>query len=622
MSLEELEKKLYKKDSKFEKRPEAPTIFEPGKEPKTERKEEMWRPELSQKRPLSKKQKIIIFSIIGFILVAIIVSIILYLRFTAFIKTDVVLRIYGPKEIISGAESSYELILKNKTKVALKDAKLLFTFPEDSESKEGIKIEKQVGDILSNQEKRLKFNARIFGAKDEIKILKAKLFYIPENINSVFENEVEFKVKIILVPIVFNFNLPQRAANDKDFEMSLNVVNNSNASFNNIMIKIDYPLGYKFVNANIMPIFSNDTWFFENLAAGEQKTIKIIGRVSGADGEIKDFSVKLGRLKDKTISLIYIEQRAGIKISSSLLSIFTTVNNSRDLVVDAGDTLKYKIRYKNTTDANISNVIVKANLDSKILDLSTLDISFGYFDFKQNAVLWTAASVPDFKILGPQKEGELSFSVKVKPLFSIKTSSDKNFTIKTIVQIDASGAPASYSGVPVGSEDILELKANSIVQINAVGYYKNNTIPNSGPIPPRVGQKTTYTIFWQIINYSNDLEMVEVEGVLPPNVIWQDRFLPNNEKLSYDRSSSKIIWSIDRLIAGTGITLPVRQIAFQVAIVPSPDQIGQELYLLSDIKIKAKDAFTGSELISTTKDITTRLTNDPFVGYKGGFVEQ
>lgn len=616
MPLEELEKKLYKKDSKFEERPEAPKIFETGKKVERERKEETWRPEPQiKKEPLTKKQKIIIFSIIGFVLVVSVLLVVLYLRSTAFIKTDVILKIYGPSEVISGAEGFYNFVLKNKTKVTLKDVRLVFAFPLDSESAEGTKIEKQLGDILSGQEKQMKFTARIFGAKDEIKTIQAKLLYRPENMNSLFESQTEFKVKIILIPIVFNFNLPQRAASGKDFEMTLNIINNSNANFDNLAVKIDYPIGYEFLGADLSPIFSNNIWSFKTLVSGEQKTIRIKGKISGADGEVKDFVASLGRLKDGVISSVYIEEKAAIKISSPLLNIFTTVNNLRNLNVNAGDELNFKIKYKNTSDANIGDVVVKVVLDSQVLDLTTLDIDFGYYNPQESAIFWTAASIPDFKILAPQKEGELTFSVNVKSTFPVKTFNDKNFTIKTIASINASNIPSLYSGIPVGAEDVLELKTNSIIQIKAIGYYKNNTIPNFGPIPPRVGQKTSYTIFWQLINYSNDLENVVVEGFLPNYVIWENKFAPTSENLIYDKISGKVRWQIDRLTAGTGIFSPARQIAFQISIIPSPDQIGSILDLLLDTKVNGKDMFTGQELTQLDRDkkITTDLRNDPFV---------
>lgn len=620
MSLKDIEKKLYKRDSKFERRPEEPKIFKAGKEEVQERKIEEWKPEEKKKMSSSTKKKILIFSIIGFVLVVGSLSVIFYLSYKSFVKTDVILKISGPQELVSGSEASYILIVKNKTKVVLKNVQLLFKFPEDSESKEGIKIERDLGNILPNQEKKIKFDARIFGAKDEIKKISAKVSYFPENINSLFENEYEFKTKIILVPIIFSFNLPQRVANDREFEMSVNIINNSNNNFSDLQVKLDYPQGFTFISSDIEPAFSNNAWFFKSLSSNEQRSIKIKGKVVGADGEVKDFLARLGKLKDKIDFIPYIEERVGVKISSSLLVVFTTVNNSRDLIINAGDYLNYKIKYKNTTNVNIGDVVVKAYLDGKILDLSSLDIDFGYYDTREKAIVWEGKSVPDFKVLGPQKEGELNFRVKVKKLFDVKSANDKNFIVKTAVKIDAGSVPDIYFGVPVSYEDVLELKANSIVNLKADGYYKNNLIINSGPIPPKVGHKTTYTIFWRIINYSNDLNNVIIKANLPANITWENKFSPFSEKLSYDKSTGEIKWEIGHLNAGVGVISPVRQVAFQVGLTPSPDFIGKVVKLLSQTQMKGKDLFTNEELTASAQEITTRLKNDPFVGYRESFV--
>ena len=84
----------------------------------------------------------------------------------------------------------------------------------------------------------------------------------------------------------------------------------------------------------------------------------------------------------------------------------------------------------------------------------------------------------------------------------------------------------------------LTIKVNSKLGIDAKGYHEDTFLPNSGPIPPKVAQTTTYTIYWYVTNPSNDVENARVEAILPSNVEWLNKFKPSSSMSRYPRLSA------------------------------------------------------------------------------------
>lgn len=64
------------------------------------------------------------------------------------------------------------------------------------------------------------------------------------------------------------------------------------------------------------------------------------------------------------------------------------------------------------------------------------------------------------------------------------------------------------------------VKVNSSFQLSSRAVHYTGPFGNSGPMPPRVGQNTTYTILWSITNSSNDVSRAKVTAVLPLYVKW------------------------------------------------------------------------------------------------------
>jgi len=173
-------------------------------------------------------------------------------------------------------------------------------------------------------------------------------------------------------------------------------------------------------------------------------------------------------------------------------------------------------------------------------------------------------------------------------------------------------------------EKILKSKVNSQVVLRAKGYYNETTanITNSGPIPPKVNQATTYTIHWQITNTSNDLENVRVTAILPEGIEWRNVYTTLNKdtKLEYNERTKQIVWSMNKIPAATGFLIPAYELVFQIALRPSITQVGTSPVLIDESILEGKDTFTGEMLEVFSPAIATDLPDDLTISAKLGEV--
>ncbi len=530
---------------------------------------------------------------------------------TSFDIDNVKLEISGSERIISGEEVVYKVKYKNNTRLSLKNVKLIFRYPEGSiHSGSNNLIESlNLADLEAGQENQIEFPVRIIGLKNEIKKVSTELSYKPGDIASVFNNSSEFSSEIISVPLILNFDMPKELVNGQSFEFSLKFMNQSDVSFDNLLIKIDYPSGFNFKSSEPQSLEKNNVWSINKIKSGQEIEIFINGNINGEEGDSKLFKAQAGIL-DNNQFILYSESINALKISSSPLSVIQTVNDSFNYIAESGEKLNYQINYKNTTDVGIRSVVITSKLEGNVLDHATLDLKSGSFDGNLQIITWKTSNLPELEFLGPGQEGKVNFSIEVKKPLPINNYNDKNFEIINTVKVDSLEAPLSLKDIDVAGQSIISVKVKSQLTVQAQAYYNDDSIMNSGPIPPKVGQTTTYTIKLRLINSSNDLRDVKIKVFLPPHVKWIGKFEPANSNLKYNFNTGQLIWDIGDLLSATGILLPVKETAFQVSITPGLANVGHLLELIGQSKASGHDDFADLEVNGIDGPIDTDLPDD------------
>ena len=611
--LEEFEKKLYTRDSGKEKKQKSYELY---KEEDLFAPRPGWEGDRRRFSLAGSGFKIAMVFLALLAVGAIAVFGYLYSRQDGlFDVREVKVFIYGPENISTGDEVSFSIVYKNDSNVVLRDAELIFEWPErsvlsiDEVPAGSLSVKYDFGTIVPFQEKTAVMKGRIFGLRGEEKVVKASFSYRPENTDSAFEDSVTASVKIAATPLAVKLNVPDQAVSGKELSLLLEYQNQSDADFSDMSVKLLYPSGFNFVSADPAPTSENNIWKLGDIKGRTNGLIKINGSFSGAQGEVKSMYAEIGQFdgNDQFISYAGTESRTGL--ASSALVVFQTVNDSRDYATNPGTVLRYKIRYKNTTNYQISNAVILAEIDEKYVNIKSLNISWGAFDARTNSIIWNSIGVPDLAVLDPKEEGDVSFSINVKPVFLPKDFSDKNLTIVSAAKITSATPPEQLAGLPIEGEDRLEAKINTQFSFNEKAYYQDGVIQNSGPVPPKVGERTTYAISWQLTTTINDVDDLEVIAVIPPTVEWTGVVSPADADIKYNPENGEVKWRAGKVLAGTGIFMPVRKVDFQVAFTPALVHVGDLINLLSDAVLKGTDSFTGMKIERTASQVNSDLLN-------------
>ncbi|MBZ9572335.1 hypothetical protein KJA15_03325 [Patescibacteria group bacterium] len=526
-----------------------------------------------------------------------------YYQKQIFSKEVLKLEILGPTEIELTDEVEYLVKYKNNGDVRLEEAKLIFEYPEHSIVPEnGLRQEISLGDIYPGEEKILNFKTRLFGREDEAKIAKAWLSYRPKNLKARYESETSLTTLIKEVPLTFEFDLPSKILPGKEIRFRLNYFSNLNYPLSDLWIKIEYPFGFEFLESKPQGLEKTE-WEIGLLNRAEGGRIEILGKIQGEIGELKVFRAEIGSWRDGEFVLLK-EVLRGIEIVKPSLYIFQQINKNPQYIANPGDLLDYEISFKNIGERTSENLLLVVKLESEALDYDTLKVGFGRFEKEEKTIVWDYTKISELKKLLPMEEGRIEFWVKVKDDFPFI----QNPEIKNSISLD-------------GIEEKFVTKINSKLEILQKGYFQDEIFGNSGPLPPRVGETTTYTIMWQVKNFYNGLKNVKVRAILPDWVRLTGEIFPEETKITFDSESGEMVWEVGDLEAGQGVSGPGPNVAFQVAFTPISDQKGQIVTLINEAKISGEDQWTESTLETRAGAVDTTLPDDPTVSEENGKVQ-
>ena len=546
----------------------------------------------------------------------------------AFHQDRVSISFEGPKEADSTQLIKYVIHYKNDNRVTLKNAEIQLNYSENFQPTDNVNMKYLnsttskifIGDIPSKSEGSVELKGIFYAPKDFPVYLHGSIRFKPSNADSELAMETQMGVNITTAPVILDVTVPELAVDGDKVEYVIDYKNLDIRRLSNVQIRAEFPKGFQLVNAQPMPSQNGSYWTIGNLDSNDGGKIRIKGSLHGDDNESKAMIVTLGRLGEDGQLAVYNKRETSTRIVLPILTVVQKVDGSNNNVVNAGDVLRYGVKYLNTGVTGLRNAIVTVELQGKILDFTKISAENGFFDGSKNTITWKASDVPALANINPNEGGELYFSVPVKSVIPIVNKNDKNFIITSVAKIDSPDIPTPIDSNKIIGSNELELKLASKVLVDTRGYYTDSKIKNTGPIPMESGKETLFAIHWSVVNISNDLVDAKLVASLPSGVKWTGMIYPFNEKISYDNRTNQIIWNIGSVEAGIGSLLPAREVEFQVGITPQINQIGQQLKLVNKSIFTAKDTFVGSDITIDNPEKNTQLIEDTTVGYEGGKV--
>ncbi|MBI2439340.1 MAG: hypothetical protein HYV45_01915 [Candidatus Moranbacteria bacterium] len=637
MSLEELNEKLHGRDVHLD-RGEQQTPFDPGRGAADTRVEEgfatteSWR-SAAQEEALAKerlfagakkrKRRYLIFAVVGLVTVILLLGgVFLKIRSMLFQEERIEVALSGPQSVASAEETTFTITYANKNWGDLRDVTIVFSYPDsfrlqqkDGLSPNGASVEIPLGTLEAGSDGKTIVSGKFYGSKGDLVYLNAVLRYTPKSIAGVFEKKVQLGVNVASSPLALEITAPLEVATGQDIEYVIDYANMSDTAFSNLRLKMEYPEGFRFVSAEPRSSEGETLWYIGNLSPYGKGKVVVRGIMTGSRAEHKRIQGRLGYFQGDGNFLSYTEHERQTKIVTSPLFIAQTINGLTGSTVNVGEDLSYSIKYRNDGNIGLRDVIVTVEIDSEMLEMEKLLLQKGSYDAARKMIVWKAADIPALSRLDPGEEGEISFKVPVKTKLP---SEKRNLTLRSIAKIDSPDVPTPLGANKVIGSNALYVKLHSPVSLEAHALYSDTTFQNSGPVPPKVGQETTYTVRVKITNPLNDVKQARVSFVLPGGIRYGGKFSPNTDTVIFNERTNELLWEIGALAANGNAS---RELFFQIHVTPGPQQAKSSLLLLQSATFTGRDLFTDQEARAEVKAVDNSLKHDKMYANVNGTVQ-
>lgn len=538
---------------------------------------------------------------------------------------NILININTPVSIAGGEKLPVEITIANQNNVPLVSADVVVEYSDGGRQPNDLNQELKryretvdsldVGEILNK-----KYEVVFFGEEGESKDIKVTLEYRVKGSNAIFSKTETRSVAISSAPVSVSVLSPSEASAGEAVEFSVAVSANSSDVVGHLMLSFDYPFGFQFNSSDPKPIYGNNVWDLGDLKPGSTRTIKVRGQFSGSEGEEKvvRFSVGTADIKDsRKIGVVFLSKTQTISIAKPPIALNLALGGSSDseYVTDAGRSIRADILLKNNLDTKITNVSVEAKLTGSILNRESVSAQSGFYRSIDNTVVWDQTTEKSLDVLAPGDGESLSFSFNTLQAASTLKSSSMNIVVT--VRASSLSADSKVEQVQISTSKVVKIASQ--LGVSAKAFYSSGPFQNSGPIPPKVEQETTYTIGLSITNSSNDLSDVTVKTSLPIYVKWLDKVSPESEDLKYNPIGGEIVWNVGDLKAGEG----PRDVYFQVSFLPGLNQVRNYPVLVNSVSASGYDRFSSINLTASQPNfIDISLPSDPTYKGSGGPVTQ
>ena len=565
-------------------------------------------------------KKLLVFSIIIFIIALGAGAYLLFNGSNIVSANNVDIKITGPVSVAGGEPFTFDIGVSNKNNIKLQTVDLSIDYPTGTvdptdTTKELKNTRELIPDIDPNGTDHKTVNAIVYGEENTEKEVKVTVEYRINGSNSVFQKEQVFNVLINSSPLSLSVSSFKEVTSGQNFELDVTMTSNSNQIMKNLLLKANYPFGFTYISSDLKPISNTTVWGVGDIPPGGKKTVKIKGKLEGQDDESRIFTFSAGAqssTNNKIIGTEFISKTQEVSIKKPFISLETAFDANTNLkeYVGSFDTpIKVEVSYFNNLPTTILDGEVHVKLSGTALDKFSVSPSQGLYHSENNEIVWNEITNSELKSIGAGESGKVRFDITPRNFSTVQRPViDPSINISVSMNGNRSSETDVPENVVVDSQYII--KVGSDASLSGQIVRKDGPFENTGPIPPKAEQATTYTVIWTVDNTSSNVNNAVVTAVLPSYVKWLGRISPSGEDINYNNVNGQIIWNVGNVGTYTMNSSRRRQVAFQISLTPSVTQIGNMLDLVGKTTLTAQDNFTNQPINSNLSSLNTRFSTD------------
>jgi hypothetical protein len=596
-----------------------------------------------------KKRQLRLIKFFRTLLILGILSLFAYVSYSYLLKgsnnvSDLELEVVAPEKILAGEPFSYIIRYHNATAFSLSGVHLEIQYPDNfifdksSIAPQSSNYGWDLPELAPGANGELSIYGSIINKPDSVNIISARLSYTPANISSQFIKEATASTLLDKLGFLVDLNYSNTAFLNQDNDLTLifsDIQNNYLGDFNlsftlpeetNVYIVANSSSTAKTIPASVISTSSNVSNFSITKSSGIKWLVSGLNINSGRqevpikykmvkDVLNKEIVVRLEKRGLDNKSYVFWEKTVSSEFVKSDLNLSIALNDSKnDTPLNFSQSLNYSISYANKGLNTYKNVAILAAVDGELVDWASLrDDNSGQRN--ESTIIWAAKENSDLAEIKPGETGTINFSVNLNPFKEIYLGQDLSLS--------------SYAQYSVGEKvikkeenksNVINSKINSDLNLSEKILYftADNISVGSGPLPPKVNEKTSLHVYWVVKNNLHELSDTKVIFDLPPYVSWDNMGSASVGKIYFDNASHKVIWEIGALpVSSYQINAD-----FGISLTPTEAQLGKILLLSQGSTVSATDSETKGFIIKKNIAKTTKLEDDEMTGVNhSGLVE-
>jgi hypothetical protein len=637
--IEKLKKRLYKKGEVFKERKFRSPLFQRKTEAKTyweSPSDEEGHLVLPEKQKFNFRRKLIIalFVVVALAIFGAAIYFLIVGGVNVVSSRNIEISLEGPSSIKGGESGNWQVVITNKNKTNLELADLIIEYPDGSKpisdsfgrtfsGTKNLFERRSIGMIKAGETKTQQIRVYLFGEKDTDKTFKLTLEYRPEGSNAILAATKEQIVRLLQSPMEISLNIPKETNAGEEITLEANIISNSQTLIKDVNFKMEYPAGFRYLDSDLKPTAGDNVWRLGDLESNMKRAIKIRGVLYGQDLMEFAFRASAGPLDENGEVVAYGFAVQSIILKKPFLKLGAEINGeTEEVIVPVGADLNVSIDWQNTLPTKITNAVIEVKIIGSAADQRAISVNKGFYRSFDQTLVWNQSSSPDLSVIEPLEQGRAKFKFSILDSLPNDIIRQGNPAISLDITMRAERITEEQGKVEITNHLTKEIKIATSFQLSRRALYYSGPFKNSGPLPPKVGRETTYTVIWSLTNSSNNVSNAMINAFLPSYVRWLGKVQPEDSDVSYNQTTGEIIWRAGAVPIGAGILSAARELAFQISFLPNAAQIGSQPTLVSEVTLSGKDDFTGAFLRDVKYALTTYLDSDPQFKYNEAAVTQ
>ncbi|MFA6547767.1 MAG: hypothetical protein WCT11_02335 [Candidatus Magasanikbacteria bacterium] len=320
-------------------------------------------------------------------------------------------------------------------------------------------------------------------------------------------------------------------------------------------------------------------------------------------------------------SINILNNQSTVKTFSPEISISAKLKDNPTFA-QPNQTLNAIISWQNNGQYELQNSYVRIAFTPGVVDIKTTAKENGFkidgndLIVGANNLLISAKERTALSNGKPQANDQFDFKIYLLPTFNVGTTENAVLEIKPsfvseLKNISGQQFTSTGESAKIILATELSLKAES-------RYYTDEGDQlGRGPLPPQVGETTKYWIFIRANNTTNPVRDAMFSATLPNGVNFTGKqSVSIGPALTFDETNRTVSWNYRELPANSQTGL-----YFEVAVTPTPEQMGKTINLVNSIKFTASDKNIGKQFVLNKSVVNNVLSANDLGNKKSSLVQ-